>query len=84
MVSPAYRSGPPASGRIFYILEDSILGVANVPERWFLYARDAFNGTLLWKKPIEQWLCYNRSCRPFQAKSLKWLETTSRLGTNNE
>ncbi len=26
-----------------------------LPSKWKLVARDAFNGVILWKKPIEKW-----------------------------
>jgi outer membrane protein assembly factor BamB len=44
-----------ARGRLFYIGDESLPGIADLPDRWYLTARDAFNGTLLWKKSIEEW-----------------------------
>jgi len=47
-----------ARGKLFYIVDDgptSLLGDHDLPDRWSLAARDAFNGTLLWKVPIEDW-----------------------------
>jgi len=47
-----------ARGRLFYIADEapiSLLGDHPLPDKWFLMARDAFNGTLLWKVPIEDW-----------------------------
>ncbi|MBL7133101.1 MAG: PQQ-binding-like beta-propeller repeat protein [Phycisphaerae bacterium] len=43
-----------ASGRIFYLFDEGLTGVTppSLPERWTLIARDAFNGVLLWKRPI--------------------------------
>jgi len=43
-----------AGGRVFYIFDEGLTGVtsASLPERWTLIARDAFNGVLLWKRPI--------------------------------
>ena len=44
-----------AGGRIFYIVDEApTASVRRVPE-WQLVARDAFNGILLWKKPIATW-----------------------------
>ncbi len=44
-----------AGGRIFYIADEaSIASIRKTPE-WRLIARDAFNGILLWKKPISTW-----------------------------
>jgi outer membrane protein assembly factor BamB len=42
-------------GRIFYIQDEALPGIAGMPGKWHLFARDAFNGTLLWKRPIENW-----------------------------
>ncbi len=46
-----------ANGRVFYILDEGLTGVTSksLPERWTLIARDAFNGVLLWKRPMEKW-----------------------------
>jgi len=46
-----------AQGRVFYILDEGLTGIAQdaVPEKWALIARDAFNGVLLWKKPLSPW-----------------------------
>jgi outer membrane protein assembly factor BamB len=47
-----------AGGRLFYIADEapiSLLGDHSLPDKWFLTARDAFNGILLWKVPIEDW-----------------------------
>ena len=47
-----------AQGRIFYIVDEgptSLTGDHNLPDKWTLVARDAFNGVLLWKVPIKQW-----------------------------
>ena len=46
-----------ARGRIFYILDEGPTGVVDerLPERRALVARDAFNGLLLWKRPLPGW-----------------------------
>jgi len=44
-----------ANGRIFYIVDEAPLASIRFLSTWKLVARDAFNGTLLWKKPIKQW-----------------------------
>jgi outer membrane protein assembly factor BamB len=46
-----------AQGRVFYILDEAPTGIAQeaVPEQWTLIARDAFNGVLLWKRPLSPW-----------------------------
>jgi outer membrane protein assembly factor BamB/ubiquinone/menaquinone biosynthesis C-methylase UbiE len=47
-----------ANGRLFYIVDEgptSLLGPHRLPDKWFLTARDAFNGVELWKTPIKDW-----------------------------
>jgi len=42
-------------GRIFYIIDEGPKASIQLPPKWVLAARDAFNGTVLWKRPIETW-----------------------------
>lgn len=47
-----------ARGRLFYIADEapiSLVGDHPLPDKWFLVARDAFNGVPLWKVPIRRW-----------------------------
>ncbi|MBN1421384.1 MAG: PQQ-binding-like beta-propeller repeat protein [Planctomycetes bacterium] len=47
-----------ANGRIFTIADEaptSLCGNHDLPDKWCLAARDAFNGILLWKLPIHRW-----------------------------
>jgi outer membrane protein assembly factor BamB len=47
-----------AGGRVFYMVDEAPIGLpgANgLPDKWQLAARDAFNGILLWKVPVEKW-----------------------------
>ena len=44
-----------SGGRLYYIMDEGSRISILLPSKWNLIARDAFNGTLLWKKPIEQW-----------------------------
>ena len=47
-----------AQGRIFYLSDEAPTGLAGnhtLPDRWFLVARDGFNGLPLWKVPIRDW-----------------------------
>ncbi|MDP6542596.1 MAG: PQQ-binding-like beta-propeller repeat protein [Phycisphaerae bacterium] len=46
-----------AGGRLFYIFDHGLTGVTDkpIPERWTLVARDAFNGILLWERPLAKW-----------------------------
>ncbi len=45
------------SGRFFYIFDEGLIGVTDerLPDRWAVYARDAFNGKLLWKRSLKDW-----------------------------
>ncbi|MHC4439637.1 MAG: outer membrane protein assembly factor BamB family protein, partial [Planctomycetota bacterium] len=45
-----------AGGRIFYIIDEGSRVSIQLPSKWTLVARDAFNGTILWKRPISSWL----------------------------
>jgi len=45
-------------GRLFSIVDEaptSLAGNHPLPDKWFLTARDAFNGVALWKVPIRRW-----------------------------
>ena len=42
-------------GRIFYIFDEGPTASIVLPSKWSLIARDAFNGTILWKRPIDKW-----------------------------
>jgi len=46
-----------ANGRLFYILDEGPIGITDprFPSRWVLIGRDAFNGVLLWKRPLRPW-----------------------------
>lgn len=44
-----------AGGRVFYIMDEGSRISIQMPPRWTLVARDAFNGTILWKQPISTW-----------------------------
>ncbi len=47
-----------AQGRLFYIVDEapiSLPGDHELPDKWFLVGRDAFNGVELWKVPIRRW-----------------------------
>ena len=46
-----------SGGRLFYIWDDGPTGFTEkeYPPRWSLYARDAFNGILLWKQKVPGW-----------------------------
>ena len=47
-----------AHGRLFYIVDEapiSLAGEHDLPDKWSLAARDAFNGVDLWRVPIRRW-----------------------------
>ncbi|MHC4168440.1 MAG: class I SAM-dependent methyltransferase [Planctomycetota bacterium] len=49
-----------SGGRLFSIIDEGLTGQPGVADLWTLVARDAFNGTLLWKKHSTG-LCFGRS-----------------------
>ena len=44
-----------AGGRVFYLFDEAPRASILIPPRWRLIARDAFNGTVLWKRAIGPW-----------------------------
>jgi outer membrane protein assembly factor BamB len=44
-----------AGGRIFYVMDEGPTESIQLPSEYFLTARDAFNGTILWKRPLRDW-----------------------------
>ena len=52
-----------ASGRIFYIVDESTSASMAVPSRWSLVARDAFSGVHLWQREIETWAWHQQGFR---------------------
>ncbi len=46
-----------AGGRLFYIWDDNPTGMTDkrFPADWKLIARDAFNGIVLWRRPLPRW-----------------------------
>jgi len=46
-----------AGGRLLYIWDENPTGMTDkrFPANWKLIARDAFNGVVLWKRPMPQW-----------------------------
>lgn len=54
--TPSVNAMVTGGGRIFYVLDEGQPGVYALPSKWFLVARDAFNGLLLWRRPVPEWL----------------------------
>jgi len=53
---PSVSAVVSAGGRLFAIVDDAPVSMdGSAPDRWSLVARDAFNGLLLWKKPMPDW-----------------------------
>lgn len=44
-----------ANGRVFYIIDEGSKQSIQLPAKNFLVGRDAFSGTILWKRPIGKW-----------------------------
>ncbi|MHC4400117.1 MAG: outer membrane protein assembly factor BamB family protein [Planctomycetota bacterium] len=45
-----------SGGRVFYVSDEGPAGTySGLEDKWFLVARDAYNGTLLWKRPMPKW-----------------------------
>jgi len=44
-----------ADGRLYYIFDHGNPLSIQLPSKWLLVGRDAFNGTVLWTRPIEKW-----------------------------
>ena len=44
-----------AKGRLFYVVDEGSRKSIQMPARWAIVARDAFNGTILWKRSIPTW-----------------------------
>ncbi len=44
-----------SNGRLYYIMDEGSRISILLPSKWVLIARDGFNGTVLWKKPIQHW-----------------------------
>jgi len=55
--TPSISALVTSGGRMFYIMDDGVRGLfdSRFPEKWAIYARDAFNGLLLWKRPFTEW-----------------------------
>ncbi|UCD00188.1 MAG: PQQ-binding-like beta-propeller repeat protein [Phycisphaerales bacterium] len=54
--TPSVSAMVSTGGRLFYICDETLTCVdGTVPSKWFVVARDAFSGVLLWKRPIPRW-----------------------------
>lgn len=59
-----------AAGRLFYFFDEGLIGITDerLPDRWSLVCRDAFNGKLLWKRPLDAWGWREWSLERWQGK----------------
>ena len=55
--TPSLAAMVSADNKLFCLMDEGIRGVYDqqLPQRWFLQARDAFNGVLLWRVPVPGW-----------------------------
>ncbi len=44
-----------AGGRVFYVIDEGLRRHIFLPSKWVLIARDAFNGAVLWRRPLKDW-----------------------------
>jgi outer membrane protein assembly factor BamB len=51
----SFNAGVSANGRLFYMMDEGSRNSILLPPKWMLIARDAFNGTVLWKRPVASW-----------------------------
>ena len=62
-----------ADRRLFYIADEASPANINLPSKWTIIARDAFNGVTLWKKPMESWLYHRHGFRSGPAQAPRML-----------
>jgi len=53
--TPSINALVSTGGRIFYIADEAAIGSLRQQPQWNLIARDAYNGVLLWKRPVDAW-----------------------------
>jgi outer membrane protein assembly factor BamB len=69
--SPSLTGMVSAKGRLFYISDEGPASIGGpLPDRWRLVARDAFNGVLLWKRPVPDWGW--KAWSPSEPMNLRW------------
>jgi len=62
-------------GRLYYIIDEGPTGITDsrFPAQWSLVCRDAFNGILLWKRPLPVWGWQAWSKRARENEPQQWL-----------
>ena len=56
--TPSIQGVVSAEGRVIYLADQGSIRSLKEPAQWALIARDAYNGVLLWQRPIEQWFSH--------------------------
>ena len=56
--TPSVEAVVSAGGRLFYIVDDAPVMSMRRAARWSLVARDAYNGVVLWKRPVAAWFTH--------------------------
>ena len=51
----SFSAAVSAGGRLFYIVDLGPLSSVRAATQWFLIARDAFSGVVLWQRPLLSW-----------------------------
>ena len=54
-VVPTVTAMVSGGGRLFSVVDEAPAASFEFPTRWSLVAQDAFNGVVLWQRPIAQW-----------------------------
>jgi len=66
-----------AGNRVFYIFDEGSTASIMLPARWHLIARDAFNGVVLWKRPLPKWWTHFTPLKSGPAQLPRLLVATS-------
>lgn len=53
--TPSVAAVVSSNGRIFYLVDEAPPSSLLEPAEWYLIARNAYNGVLLWKHPVVDW-----------------------------
>jgi outer membrane protein assembly factor BamB len=54
-LNPGVSAMVTSGGRVFSIINEMPPGIKGMKDKWMLTARDAFNGIVLWRRPIKDW-----------------------------
>ncbi len=77
-IESGFAGAVSANGRLYYIIDEGPIGVTDVrfPMQWNLVCRDAFNGMILWKRPMSEW--------GWQVWEQQWRDNPDRLDDYNK